>query len=326
MTEALEPVFIGIDVAKATLEVALSSEPRSSSWANDEAGLASLLAYVEGVGERVALVLLEATGGLEQPAAAALCAQGYAVIVVNPRQAHDFAKAMGHLAKTDRIDAYSLAQFARTLNASDRRDKLLLKPAEPEQQELLAIVMRRKQLVGMHVAETNRLASMHASQRKSIRAVLKALEQQITQLDKDAGRMLKDHFKDKLELLKGLKGVGPGTQAVLMGALPELGRLTRQEIAKLVGVAPLKRDSGNFKGRRTTWGGRANVRSALYMASLSAVRHEPTIRAFYERLVAAGKPKKVALVACMHKLLTIMNAVIKSGVPWQPGYPQHATA
>lgn len=326
MTEALEPVFIGIDVAKATLEVALSSEPRSSSWANDEAGLASLLAYVEGVGERVALVLLEATGGLEQPAAAALCAQGYAVIVVNPRQAHDFAKAMGHLAKTDRIDAYSLAQFARTLNASDRRDKLLLKPAEPEQQELLAIVMRRKQLVGMHVAETNRLASMHASQRKSIRAVLKALEQQITQLDKDAGRMLKDHFKDKLELLKGLKGVGPGTQAVLMGALPELGRLTRQEIAKLVGVAPLNRDSGNFKGRRTTWGGRANVRSALYMASLSAVRHETTIRAFYERLVAAGKPKKVALVACMHKLLTIMNAVIKSGVPWQPGYPQHATA
>lgn len=326
MTEALEPVFIGIDVAKATLEVALSSEPRSSSWANDEAGLASLLAYVEGVGERVALVLLEATGGLEQPAAAALCAQGYAVIVVNPRQAHDFAKAMGHLAKTDRIDAHSLAQFARTLNASDRRDKLLLKPAEPEQQELLAIVMRRKQLVGMHVAETNRLASMHASQRKSIRAVLKALEQQITQLDKDAGRMLKDHFKDKLELLKGLKGVGPGTQAVLMGALPELGRLTRQEIAKLVGVAPLNRDSGNFKGRRTTWGGRANVRSALYMASLSAVRHEPTIRAFYERLVAAGKPKKVALVACMHKLLTIMNAVIKSGVPWQPGYPQHATA
>lgn len=326
MTEALEPVFIGIDVAKATLEVALSSEPKSSSWANDEAGLAALLAYVQGVRERVALVLLEATGGLEQPAAAALCAQGYAVIVVNPRQAHDFAKAMGHLAKTDRIDARSLAQFARTLNDSDKRDKLLLKPAEPEQQELLAIVTRRKQLVGMHVAETNRLGSMHASQRKSIRAVLKALEQQITQLDKDAGRMLKEHFKDKLELLKGLKGVGPGTQAVLMGALPELGRLTRHEIGKLVGVAPLNRDSGKFKGKRTTWGGRAHVRSALYMASLSAVRHEPTIRAFYERLLAAGKPKKVALVACMHKLLTIMNAVIKSGVPWQASYPHQVSA
>ncbi|WP_295524319.1 IS110 family transposase [uncultured Pseudacidovorax sp.] len=326
MTEALEPVFIGIDVAKATLEVALSSEPKSSSWANDEAGLAALLAYVEGVRERVAAVLLEATGGLEQPAAAALCAQGYAVMVVNPRQAHDFAKALGHLAKTDRIDARSLALFARTLHGSDKRDKLLLKPTEPEQQELLAIVTRRSQLVGMHVAETNRLASMHVSQRKSIRAVLKALEQQITQLDKDAGRMLKEHFQDKLELLKGLKGVGPGTQAVLMGALPELGRLTRREIGKLVGVAPLNRDSGSFKGRRTTWGGRANVRSALYMASLSAVRHEPTIRAFYERLVAAGKPKKVALVACMHKLLTIMNAVIKSGVPWQSSYPQHANA
>lgn len=326
MTEALEPVFIGIDVAKATLEVALSSEPKSSSWANDEAGLAALLAYVEGVRDRVAAVLLEATGGLEQPAAAALCAQGYAVMVVNPRQAHDFAKALGHLAKTDRIDARSLALFARTLHGSDKRDKLLLKQTEPEQQELLAIVTRRSQLVGMHVAETNRLASMHVSQRKSIRAVLKALEQQITQLDKDAGRMLKEHFQDKLELLKGLKGVGPGTQAVLMGALPELGRLTRREIGKLVGVAPLNRDSGSFKGRRTTWGGRANVRSALYMASLSAVRHEPTIRAFYERLVAAGKPKKVALVACMHKLLTIMNAVIKSGVPWQSGYPQHANA
>jgi transposase len=326
MTEALEPVFIGIDVAKATLEVALSSEPKSSSWANDEAGLAALLAYVEGVRDRVAAVLLEATGGLEQPAAAALCAQGYAVMVVNPRQAHDFAKALGHLAKTDRIDARSLALFARTLHGSDKREKLLLKPSDPEQQELLAIVTRRSQLVGMHVAETNRLTSMHVSQRKSIRAVLKALEQQITQLDKDAGRMLKEHFQDKLELLKGLKGVGPGTQAVLMGALPELGRLTRREIGKLVGVAPLNRDSGNFKGRRTTWGGRANVRSALYMASLSAVRHEPTIRAFYERLVAAGKPKKVALVACMHKLLTIMNAVIKSGVPWQSGYPQHANA
>ena len=326
MTEALEPVFIGIDVAKATLEVALSSEPKSSSWANDEAGLAALLAYVEGVRDRVAAVLLEATGGLEQPAAAALCAQGYAVMVVNPRQAHDFAKALGHLAKTDRIDARSLALFARTLHGSDKREKLLLKPSDPEQQELLAIVTRRSQLVGMHVAETNRLTSMHVSQRKSIRAVLKALEQQITQLDKDAGRMLKEHFQDKLELLKGLKGVGPGTQAVLMGALPELGRLTRREIGKLVRVAPLNRDIGNFKGRRTTWGGRANVRSALYMASLSAVRHEPTIRAFYERLVAAGKPKKVALVACMHKLLTIMNAVIKSGVPWQSGYPQHANA
>lgn len=326
MTDTLEPVFIGIDVAKATLEVARSDQSRSTTLSNNEQGLQALLAQLQEVRERVAVVLLEATGGLEQPAAAALCAQGFAVMVVNPRQAHDFAKALGYLAKTDRIDARALAMFARTLHASDRREQLLLKPTSPEQQALLAIITRRSQLIGMHVAESNRLATMHASQRKSIKAVLKALEQQIKQLDKDAGRMLKGHFSDKLKLLHGLKGVGPGTQAMLMAALPELGSLNRREIGKLVGVAPLNRDSGSFKGKRTTWGGRANVRCALYMATLSAARFDPVIHAFYERLLQAGKPKKVALVACMHKLLTIINAVIKSGMPWQPAYAQHVNS
>ena len=178
----------------------------------------------------------------------------------------------------------------------------------------------------VRTVEGNRLASAHPSQRKSITTILKALDRQIEQLDDDVGRHLKDHFKDKLALLQGLKGVGPGTQAMLMAALPELGQLKQREIAKLVGVAPLNCDSGKFKGQRTTWGGRANVRSALYMATLSASRYDPTIKAFYQRLLQAGKPKKVALVACMHKLLTIINAVIKSGLPWQSGYPQPSQA
>ena len=181
------------------------------------------------------------------------------------------------------------------------------------------MITRRTQLVVMRVAESNRLASAHPLQRKSITALIKALDRQISEIDSDIGGRLKSHFKEKLALLKGLKGVGPGTQAVLMAALPELGTLNEREIGKLVGVAPLNRDSGQFRGKRTTWGGRANVRSALYMAALSAVRFEPRIKAFYDRLLAAGKPKKVALTACMHKLLTIINAIIKSGKPWQAG-------
>ncbi len=326
MTDACELIFVGIDVSKSTLEVALNDKAKTQTLGNDEEGLKALIAKLKGLGERVAVVLMEATGGLEQPAAAALCASDFAVMVVNPRQAHDFAKAMGYLAKTDSTDARSLSHFARTLYTSDKRERLLYKLPSPEQELLLAMVTRRGQLVGMRVAENNRLAGAHKSQRKSIMTILKMLDRQIEQIDDDAGRHLKDHFKDKLELLKGLKGVGPGTQAMLMAALPELGTLNQRQIGKLVGVAPLNCDSGKFKGKRTTWGGRANVRSALYMAALSAVRYEPTIKAFYQRLLQAGKAKKVALTACMHKLLTIINAVIKSGTPWQAGYPQQACA
>lgn len=326
MTDVSELIFVGIDVSKGTLEVALDDSAKTQTLGNDEAGVNALIAKLKPLAARVAVVLLEATGGLEQPAAAALCANGFAVMVVNPRQAHDFAKALGYLAKTDSTDARALSHFARTLYASEKRDRLLYKLPTPQQELLLAMVTRRGQLVGMRVAESNRLASAHASQRKSIQVHLKMLDRQIGQIDDDAQRHLKDHFKDKLALLKGLKGVGPGTQAMLMAALPELGTLTHREIAKLVGVAPLNCDSGKFKGKRTTWGGRANVRSALYMAALSAVRFDPTIKAFYQRLLAAGKPKKVALTACMHKLLTILNAVIKSGMPWQASYPQEANA
>jgi len=326
MTNASELIFVGIDVSKGTLELALDDSAKTQTLGNDQGGVDALIAKLKPLAARVAVVLLEATGGLEQPAAAALCASGFAVMVVNPRQAHDFAKALGYLSKTDRSDARALSHFARTLYASDKRERLLYKLPTPQQETLLAMVTRRGQLVGMRVAESNRLASAHASQRKSIQVHLKMLDRQIGQIDDDAQRHLLDHFKDKLALLKGLKGVGPGTQAMLMAALPELGTLTHREIAKLVGVAPLNCDSGKFKGKRTTWGGRANVRAALYMAALSAARFDPTIKAFYHRLLAAGKPKKVALTACMHKLLTILNAVIKSGMPWQASYPQHANA
>ena len=324
MTNASELIFVGIDVSKATLVVALDDSAKTITVGNDQAGLEQLIAKLEPLAGRVAVVLLEATGGLEQPAAMALCGHGFAVMVVNPRQAHDFGKALGHLSKTDSTDARALSHFARTLHASERRERLLYKVPTPEQELLLAMVTRRAQLVGMRVAEGNRLATAHRSQHKSIQAHLKMLDRQIGQIDDDAQRALNDHFKDKLALLKGLKGVGPGTQAMLMAALPELGTLSTREIAKLVGLAPLNNDSGKFKGKRTTWGGRANVRSALYMACLSATRYDPTIKAFYERLVAANKPKKVALTACMHKLLTIINAVIKSGKPWQASYQQAA--
>lgn len=326
MTNASELIFVGIDVSKGTLETALDDSAKTQTLSNDEAGVDALIAKLKPLADKVAVVLLEATGGLEQRAAVALCVNGFAVMVVNPRQAHDFAKALGYLSKTDSTDARALSHFARTLHTSERRERLLYKLPTLEQEMLLAMVTRRGQLVGMRVAESNRLAGAHASQRRSIKVHLKMLDRQIGQIELDAQRHLKDHFKDKLALLKGLKGVGPGTRAMLMAALPELGELAQREIAKLVGVAPLNCDSGKFKGKRTTWGGRANVRAALYMAALSASRHDPTIKAFYQRLLLAGKPKKVALTACMHKLLTIINAVIKSGIPWKAGYQQPVNA
>lgn len=326
MSASTEQIFIGIDVSKATLDVAVRGESRVQRFANTEAGVGALLASLSPRQAKVAVILMEATGGLERLGAAQLCLAGYAVMVVNPRQAHDFAKALGYLSKTDKSDAQALAQFAHTLHSGDKSDQLLLKLPTAEQDVLAAMITRRAQLVGMRVAEGNRLASSHRTQRKSIEAVLKVIDRQISALDEDIAGSLHEHFKAKLELLKGMKGVGVATQAALMASLPELGSLNARQIGKLVGVAPLNRDSGTMKGKRTTWGGRADVRSALYMACLSAVRYDPVIKAFYQRLRTAGKPAKVALVACMHKLLTIINAIIKSGKPWQAGHgcPQAA--
>jgi transposase len=322
---ASAPVFAGVDVSKAHLDLAFTrtgatrAAPQSRRFNNDAGGVKLLLAELKSA-PHLEAVLFEATGGLEREAATALCAAGLAVMVVNPRQAHDFAKALGYLEKTDRIDAQALAQFAQTLAASPKCAALRMRLPEPEQVSLQVLVTRRAQLVEMRVAEGNRLARAPKAVRKSVTAVIALLERQIKMLDGDIDDALKAHFADKLALLKGLKGVGPGTQAALMAGLPELGRLTHKEIAKIVGVAPLSHDSGKMRGKRTTWGGRADVRSALYMGTLSAVKHNAGLRAFHQRLLANGKPKKVALVACIRKLLSIMNAILKSGVPWNPNF------
>jgi len=315
-----EQVFVGVDVCKATLEVALSDKHATEQFSNDETGIAALLSRLQGLD--VALVLMEATGGFERLLARQLCLAGMAVIVANPRQAHDFARAMGYLAKTDRIDAQVLSHFARTLHSSERGEQMLLRLPSVAQQEMAALVARRAQVVATRTAERNRLPLAHRLQTKSINTILKALDKEIKALDAEIDQRLDKHFKDKLDLLKGLKGIGRTTQAVLMSMLPEIGHANRRSIGKLVGVAPLARDSGTWRGKRTCWGGRADVRTVLYMAALSAVRHDPAIRAFYQRLKAAGKPPKVALVACMRKLLSIINAILKSGVAWSATYPQ----
>jgi len=315
-----ELIFVGIDVSKDTLEVALDDQSKTQCIANTDADIAALVKKLAPRSEQIGVIVLEATGGFERPAAVSLCLAGLAVMVVNPRQARDFAKSMGYLSKTDALDARVLSHFARTLHQSAQRERLLMKLPDAHQEALAALLTRRSQLIGMRVAEGNRLALSHRSQHKSIREAMKLLDRQITMMDKTMGGLLKEHFAEKLALLKDFKGVGPGTQASLMAALPELGQLTHAQVGKLVGVAPLNADSGRHKGKRVTWGGRATVRTALYMAALSAIRFNPVIKAFYDRLLAKGKLKKVALVACMHKMLTIMNAIIKSGIPWNPDH------
>jgi transposase len=320
--------FAGIDVSKATLELALAGEGKTQVFANDASGIAKLVKALAAQPALSALgaIVLEATGGLEREAALALCAAGLPVMVVNPRQAHDFAKALGYLAKTDAMDAKALAQFAQTLNGSPKREVMLMRMPEPEQRALQALVTRRSQLLGMRVAEGNRLTGAPKAVQRSISAVVRTLEKQIHALDVEIGESLAKHFAEKLKLLKGLKGVAQGTQAALMAGLPELGTLERRAVAKIVGVAPLNNDSGKMRGKRSTWGGRSEVRTALYMATLTAVQYNDVMRQFHERLIEKGKPKKVALVACMHKLLRIMNAILKSGKAWDPSFhiPQSA--
>ena len=323
---ASELTFVGIDVSKDSLELAMDDKGKTQYLDNDEKGIAKLLALILANEGRVGAVVFEATGGFEREAAIALCRAGLPVMVVNPRQARDFAKAMGFLSKTDAIDARVLSHFAQTLYQSDRRERLLMKLPEANQVALQAWVTRRGQLVQMRVAEENRVALSDKAQRKSIATVRKVLDKELARIEIDIDDQLREHFADKLALFKGFKGIGPGTQGGLMAMLPELGKLTHPQIGKLVGVAPLNCDSGRHKGRRVTWGGRADVRTMLYMATLSAMRFNSVIKPFYERLLAKGKPKKVAIVACMHKLLTILNAIVKTNKPWDENHFQAKTA
>jgi transposase len=322
MMDNSDKLFIGVDVSKATLEVALDQTSKTQVLQNTPEGIAQLVALVKQPDAPIGVIVLEATGGLERECALALCLADLAVIVVNPRQARDFAKAMGYLSKTDALDAKVLSHFAQTLHGNKRFERKLFKMPTQNQTLLQALVTRRAQLMQMKVAEQNRLGMAHKSQHKSLARMIQVLTRQIALLDADIARNLDDHFGPKLALLKDIKGVGVGTQAALMAMLPELGALSAREISKLAGVAPLNCDSGKFKGKRATWGGRAAVRTALYMGTMSAMQHEPVIKAFAQKLRAQGKAAKVVIVACMHKLLIIMNAVVRSGNAFSRTYAQ----
>jgi len=324
MMNASELFFVGIDVSKNTLELALDNKSDTSCFSNDDKGIAALTAAIKVRSaedkSKVGAIVLEATGRFERQAAATLCAAGLPVMVINPRQARDFAKAMGFLAKTDAIDARALSHFASTLYQSEKRDSLWMRLPDPEQIALQELVTRRRQLIEMRVVEDNRWFLSSKIQRKSTDKVRNVLNKEIGSIDHTIETQLKEHFADKLRLIEQCKGLGVSTQATLLAALPELGKLSHKAISKLVGVAPLNCDSGKYKGRRFTWGGRADVRSALFMDTLSATRYNPLIKTFYQRLLTNGKKKKVALVACMHKLLTILNAIMKSGKPWDNNF------
>ncbi|CAK8736656.1 IS110 family transposase ISKpn42 [Sodalis praecaptivus] len=312
------PLCVGIDVSKATLDIAASSTIAQFSVANDADGFDSIIAELKK--HDVALVLMEATGGLEAAVACALQAEGFELAVVNPRQARDFARAMGYLAKTDRIDARALAQMNEVINRHPERGRFIRALPDAERQVLNSMVVRRRQLIAMLVAERNRLYLAHPQSRKSINIIIKALEDELARIDEDMNTHISNHFKELSERLSSIKGVGTMTVAALLAEVPELGRLSRREISALVGVAPVNRDSGTMRGRRTIFGGRSGVRSALYMAALVAARFNPVIKAFYMRLVTAGKPKKVALVACVRKLLTILNAMLRKNEEWDESY------
>lgn len=306
------PVFVGLDVSKDAIDVGVY--PSGEAWrgGTTEADLAALVAQLAA--RAPTLIVLEATGGYEAGLVAALVTAGLPVAVVNPRQVRDFARATGHLAKTDALDAQVLALFAARIQPTPRP------VPDAALQDLTALVARRRQVVEMLGAERNRWAVARPAVRRAVRAHIRWLERELATLDADLATQIRESpiWRAHEDLLRSVPGVGPQTARLLLVSLPELGRLTRHQIAALVGVAPLNRDSGHRRGRRTTWGGRAPVRAGLYMAALVAVRHNVVLRTFYQRLVAAGKPKKLAIVAAMRKLLTILNAMVHHQQAWAP--------
>jgi len=307
-----EAVYVGVDVAKRSLEVGLRPSGESFSESNDGPGCARLAQRLARL--HPALVVLEATGGYERGLTGELGTAQVPVVVVNPRQTRDFARALGRLEKTDKVDALMLAEFAERVRPAVRQ------LPDPQALALAAVMARRRQLVEMLVAEQNRLGQAPAVLKHDLRSHIDFLRKQLHRLDQDLDQLLHESpvWREQEDLLKGVPGVGPVTCATLLADLPELGGLSRRAIAKLAGLAPLARDSGPVRGRRTIWGGRAKVRAALHMAALSAVRHNPVLKVFYRHLLAAGKPHKVARVACTRKLLTILNAMLKNRTRWSP--------
>ena len=310
MTEA--GGFVGIDVAKAELEVVV--RPSGARWTvtNNPVGLAQLQERLQA--SAPSLIVLEATGGYEVAVVAALATAALPVVVLNARQVRDFARATGRLAKTDAIDAGVLAHFAEVVRPPVRP------LPDTMTQSLQAWLLRRRQLVEMLLAEEQRRSRAPRPIQRQIDQHVRWLRAQLGAVEKDLAQTLRESpvWREKDNLLRSVPGVGPVLTTTLLGDVPELGQLNRKQIAALIGVAPLNRDSGTYRGRRAVWGGRAHVRATLYMATLTAARYNPVIRAFYERLVAAGKPKKVALTACMRKLLTILNAMIARRTAWKP--------
>lgn len=309
---ATAAVNVGIDVSKKHLDVAV--RPTGESWQvpNTPAGIQRLVAQLRPLAPT--RIVLEATGKMEVAATSALAEAHLPVIVINPRQVRDFARAGGTLAKTDRLDARVLAHFAEAMRPPVR--PLL----DAQAQALSALVARRRQLVEMLAAEKNRLGSAPASLRAGIRAHVEWLRRQVAKLEKHLAQLIQASplWQEAAALVGSAPGVGPVLTTTLVADLPELGQLNRKQIAALVGVAPLNRDSGALRGKRMVWGGRAHIRATLYMATLVAVRHNPVLKTFYQRLRTAGKPAKVALTACMRKLLTILNAMLKHRTPWAP--------
>ncbi len=309
----MNQLFVGIDISKDRLDVHSQPTEESCSLAHDEAGVAELVRRLQALAPQ--LVVMEATGGYEIGVAAALGGAGLPVVVVNPRQIRDYARATGQLAKTDRLDARVIALFAGAVRPAVR-------PLPDDQAQQLGEVMaRRRQLVDMLGAEMNRRRVVRDRRlRERLNAHITWLEQALREVDDDLGRLVRGSalWRETDDLLRSARGIGPVNSYTLIAGLPELGHLGRRQIAALVGVAPLNRDSGTMRGRRIVSGGRADVRAVLYMATLSAIRYNPAIRAFYQRLRAAGKPGKVALVAAMRKFLTILNAMVRDRQPWQP--------
>jgi len=307
----MNEVYVGIDVSKERLDVATIPSNKKLQFVNDEAGMNKLLSKLVELSPN--LIVLEPTGGLEIPIAAAIAAEDLAIVVVNARQIRDYARAMGKLAKTDSLDALVMAEFAQAVRPEVR-------PLRSEDNlEIKALVSRRRQLMEMLTAEKNRLAIARKHIKPNIQSHIEWLKKEIEDIDQNLRHEIEASpiWKEKDNLLQSIPGVGNVLSATLLAELPELGTLNRKQIAALVGVAPFNRDSGSMKGKRSVWGGRAPIRAVLYMAALVSTRCNPVIKPFYQHLLERGKAKKVALVACMRRLLTIMNAIIKTRRPWQ---------
>lgn len=310
MKKAAE-MFVGIDVSKTWLDIAVHEQEEAYRVSNMDAGLTSLVKLLKKL--KPVLIVLEATGGFEKLAAAELTHAGLPAVVVNAKRVRDFARATGRLAKTDKLDAKVLAHFAAAVRPPLRSLR------SEEEEQLTALLTRRRQILDMLTVEKNRLVTVRAKMRSDIQTHIQWLTSRLKELNQEIEEFVESSvvWKEKDTLLQSVPGIGPVTSATLLGMVPELGKLNRQEIAALIGVAPLNKDSGKKQGKRRVYGGRADVRSVLYMAALAAKKFNPVIKKFYERLIKHGKEKKVALTACMRKLLVILNAMMHSNQPWR---------